>query len=222
MQRTYEESDNENNSKMKKYEKIAETIEDILFSEENTDIQKNKECTVEISRIFYEKSEIDDIKNNNMKIKTSNIKSSHFKKYSDKDILSYGEFRLQSLNGINRLQPINKIDDSNDYEYVYEERGFAIYYDSEFWLVTIKIKCGQNNIPMIVDYDQSYDFYQRKYSDGLREIGILDTKVKDVINYDICDTLSQKNIFEIDRETLINKFIQIVKKIDVKYNIILK
>lgn len=239
MQRTYAIDKNvklDKNSKSNKdvkYEKITQKIEDILFSQENEDIQNNKDFSLEISKIFYKKNkshemtdmtditDIDQqIKNENLKIKTSvdpKFMPSYFKNKNDNDITSYGEFKLQMLNGINRLQSINKNKDSHS-EYIYEERGYAIYYDSDFWLVTIKVKCSQNSIPMVVDYDQSYDFYQKKYSSGLREIGILNENLKDVVNYDICDVLSQKQILELERDLFTNKCVSIVRTIDEKYD----
>jgi hypothetical protein len=178
---------------------IATGVIDILESPEISNlIESGQNITVEISRPV-----ISNNKNNNTKeeigqtdciIKTDDGVSDGVMTQSERST-TYREYRNEILNGICRQTSLN-----SNYEMCFEERCYVVTdatSDSNIWIVTIRNKCSAKLMPLITDYDQTYEFYEKTYSDNVREIGKLHNSLNQIkTRYDIFNTLDSTIVME--------------------------
>jgi hypothetical protein len=177
---------------------IVEKIVDIIYSPEIEYLIKTKKnITFEISIPLLEsdcESHYDKIESNNVILETNN--KSFENKCEDlerNEIIvkkSSTGFRNDILNGICRQTNLKK----NTKQY-YEERCYVIKNNlSNIFIITIRNQCSSELLPSIVDYDQSYEYYENLYN--INNINNNSMLRKNGSSYDIFNNFDPQSISE--------------------------
>lgn len=205
---------------MTTYSALIDSMVSIFGSSENADLFRNPSVagamsiTVELCKtVLAEPIDSDKMPSANYVVHTSSTNSNTAKTKLGRIIRSY-KSRLCALNGIHRLTVFDrKTSDDTDTDRVrselcYEERLYTIYDPNQtqaVWVICIRVRCSAELIPLIVDYDQDYEFYTSEYEHGIRACSFSangsGTGSGTNIRYDAYDVLQTEHILGLVQES---------------------
>ena len=194
---------------------LIDSMVSIFGSSENADLFRNPSTSVELCKtVLAEPVHSDKMASANYVVSTSHTSSTSTNSDTAKTklgriIRSY-KSKLRVLNGIHRLTVFeSKTTDDMDRvrsetdrvrsELYYEERLYTIYDPTQpqaVWVICIRVRCSAELMPLIVDYDQNYEFYTKEYEHGIRvcSISATATSVGTHTRYEAYDALQNEHV----------------------------
>ena len=192
------------------HEDIIDGVQAILETPEILNlIDEGQRLSIQISRPL-----VDPLEHNEETLRGADCqvdlssKNNKISRYINKQTpLSTRTYNLEILNGIHRMTH------ADDREKTCEERCFLVT-DSTYvpWVVTIRNRCSDQLMPMIIDYDQRYQIEDTTYPDDLHKIA-LDNEVR----YEITKGLNFSVISAGDPDEIFDDIKEVVTDLDRTY-----